>query len=89
VNDYFPFDQAEKLGEPPWSGPALKAWEEAHGHDARLKCYPEFNCQLSYVLVEDVIEALDAIDNYAAKDLDHELHSIVDHYRRALGVHRG
>lgn len=21
-------------------------WEKAHGHDIRLKCYPEFGCQL-------------------------------------------
>lgn len=34
----------------------------------------------------DIREALDAIDAYAAKDLDHELHSIVEHYRKALGV---
>lgn len=38
------------------------------------------------VLVEDVREALDAIDKYAAEDLDHDLHAIVEHYRRALGV---
>lgn len=43
---YQPWDRYEKLGEPPWSGPALKAWEAAHGHDVRLKCYPEFGCQL-------------------------------------------
>lgn len=23
-----------------------KNWEAAHGHDIRLKCYPEFGCQL-------------------------------------------
>lgn len=34
----------------------------------------------------DVREALDSIDNYAARDLDHELHAIVQHYRAALGV---
>lgn len=38
-----------------------------------------------YVLVDDVREALNAIDDYAAKDLDHELHAIVEHYRGALG----
>lgn len=41
---YRPFDQREKLGGPPWSGTDLAAWEEAHGHDARLKCYPEYGC---------------------------------------------
>lgn len=45
-SDYRPWDREEKLGAPPWSGAALKEWEEAHGHDARLKCYPEFGCQL-------------------------------------------
>jgi hypothetical protein len=44
---YRPWDQEEKLGEPPWSkdDPKLQAWEAAHGHDVRLKCYPEFGCQ--------------------------------------------
>jgi hypothetical protein len=46
TSGYGPFDQREKLGEPPWSGAALEAWEKAHGHDARLKCYPEFGCQV-------------------------------------------
>ena len=35
---------------------------------------------------EDVAEALDAIDNYAARDMNHELHALVDHYRGALNV---
>lgn len=39
-----------------------------------------------YVLAEDVIEALDAIDRHAERDLDHELHALVEHYRGALGV---
>jgi hypothetical protein len=44
---YLPFDQDEHLGEPPWkpTDPALVAWEAAHGHDVRLKCYVEFGCQ--------------------------------------------
>lgn len=42
---YRPFDQPRHLGDPPWSGDALAAWESAHGHDARLKCYPEYGCQ--------------------------------------------
>lgn len=35
-----------------------------------------------------VREALDAIDKYAADELglDHSLHALVEHYRRALGV---
>lgn len=44
---YRPFDQDRHLGPPPWSGddPAVQGWEDAHGHDVRLKCYPEFGCQ--------------------------------------------
>jgi hypothetical protein len=43
---YEPFDQANHLGDPPWrpGDHRLTAWERAHGHDARLKCYPEFGC---------------------------------------------
>lgn len=41
---YRPFDQEKHLGDPPWSGKAVEDWEEAHGHDARLECYPEYGC---------------------------------------------
>jgi hypothetical protein len=37
-------DQRDHLGEPPWSGDAVKRWEEAHGHDCRMPCYPEHGC---------------------------------------------
>jgi hypothetical protein len=43
---YEPFDQEEKLGKD-WRKshePDILRWEEAHGHDIRLKCYPEFDC---------------------------------------------
>ncbi len=44
--DYRPFDQERHGLTRPWrAGPALDAWEAAHGHDIRLKCYPEFGCQ--------------------------------------------
>jgi len=46
---YRRFDRLERLGEPPWEGPPLAAWEAAHGHDVRLKCYPEFGCRLADV----------------------------------------
>jgi hypothetical protein len=36
----------------------------------------------------DAAEALDAIDRHAERDLDHELHNIVEHYRFALGVEK-
>ena len=58
---YHPFDQHEKLGNPPWSGPVLEQWEQAHGHDVRLKCYPEYGCQAilaDYELLEDVIDEI-------------------------------
>lgn len=46
VSDYRPFDQDKWLPAPPWKPdlPALVAWEAAHGHDVRMKCYPEFGC---------------------------------------------
>lgn len=36
---------------------AAKKWESAHGHDIRLKCYPEFGCQLS-IDPEDLLLAI-------------------------------
>lgn len=67
MSNYRTFDQREKLGEPPWSGPALKVWEEAHGHDARLKCYPEFGCQVLEEEREAELERLRRIET-AARD---------------------
>lgn len=54
-SEYRPWDRDEKLGPPPWSrdDPKVKAWEAAHGHDARLKCYSELGCGL----VEQGLEA--------------------------------
>ena len=45
---YKPWDREEKLGPPPWwpGNSKVMAWEAAHGHDVRLKCYPEFGCKL-------------------------------------------
>lgn len=43
---YEPFDQHVHLGTKPWTDvDAIEKWEAAHGHDVRLKCYPEFGCQ--------------------------------------------
>lgn len=58
--NYKPFDQDAHLGEPPWSpdDPALQAWEKAHGHDVRLKCYVEFGCQVIEPALEGEIEEL-------------------------------
>ena len=50
-------DQRERLGEPPWKPTAaLILWEQAHGHDVRLKCYTEFGC----LLIERDLEAAEA-----------------------------
>lgn len=45
---YRTWDREEKLGPPPWSSkdPKVIAWEHAHGHDVRLKCYAELGCDL-------------------------------------------
>lgn len=89
---YRPFDQREKLGEPPWSGVELEAWEAAHGHDARLKCYPEFGC----AVVEEQRERLEAFARWIVAMDDPEnlagrvdrqtvtLTKIVDRAREAL-----
>jgi hypothetical protein len=44
-------------GEPPWGDDVVYAWEAAHGHDIRTKCYAEFGCQLLVDPV-DVLAAL-------------------------------
>lgn len=46
--EYALWDQEKHLGPPPWRNDDLKlwAWEEAHGHDVRSKCYAEFGCRL-------------------------------------------
>lgn len=61
MNSYRPFDQERHLPPPPWQpdDPALIAWESAHGHDVRTKCYPEYGCQaIGYALdaVEEIVE---------------------------------
>jgi hypothetical protein len=51
MTDYQPWDQEEKLGPPPWNwqDKRVLAWEEAHGHDVRLKCYVEFGCRVAWM----------------------------------------
>lgn len=39
-----------------------------------------------WVHPDDTREALDQIDRYAATDMDHELHAVVEHWRGVLGV---
>lgn len=60
---YQPFDQEKWLGDPPWSGPALEEWEAVHGHDARLKCYAEYGCQvIEAPWAQNTIELLDLFE---------------------------
>jgi hypothetical protein len=56
---YRPWDREEKLGPPPWKhdDPKLIAWQEAHGHDVRLKCYREFGCIQLELLEEESQDA--------------------------------
>ena len=76
LSDYEPFDQKAWLGESPWtlSDPAVIAWEAEHGHDPRLKCYPEFGCQLIEVVgarrILSLIEALRHQSGTKDKDVD-------------------
>lgn len=43
--EYLPDDQRKHLGDPPWDhDDVLQAWEDAHNHDVRLKCIPEYGC---------------------------------------------
>ena len=76
MSDYRPFDQARWLGEPPWSGPELEAWEQAHGHDVRVKCYPEYGCQaIDYELaaVKDELDAARTAHRAAVRALSQAL----------------
>jgi len=60
MTTYKAFDRHEKLGDPPWEFNAVKAWEEAHGHDVRLKCYAEFGCRFADIetVAEGVVRLL-------------------------------
>lgn len=55
---YRPWDQESKLGPPPWqpADPKLQAWQQAHGHDVRLKCYPEFGCLVTADEYDDSVD---------------------------------
>jgi len=60
---YQPWDREKHLGQPPWKqSQALIAWETAHGHDVRQKCYPEFGCQLATVDATELRALLDGDD---------------------------
>lgn len=73
---YKPFDQETRI--PYWADRGLdfrtpegqerskgaRAWENAHGHDIRSKCIPEYGCQViesySVNLIQRLIAALEA-----------------------------
>lgn len=61
---YAPFDQEQHLGKPPWTDDERRhTWERAHGHDVRLKCYPEFGCLVIQEEADrDISFLLDALD---------------------------
>ena len=72
MTDYRPWDREEHCGPPPWKpdDPNVIAWEKAHGHDIRLKCYPEFGCQVLEAQRERLEEAarafVDHIESFDA-----------------------
>lgn len=68
-----PFDQSATIRH--WDAPSWKslrqakraeyvadvnAWEERHGHDVRLKCYPEFGCAAIEAYAADLVLRLSA-----------------------------
>src|SRR4051812_5912474 len=69
---YEPFDQEARLPPPPWSpdDPALKAWEAAHGHDVRVKCYVEFGCQVIEESLEREIDRLESQNQALQEESD-------------------
>ena len=70
---YIPFDREAHLGKPPWKhdDPAVVAWEAAHGHDVRMKCYPEFGCMVIESSLEAEIDRLKAMLNELPAELLH------------------
>jgi hypothetical protein len=91
---YEPFDQDKWLVHgPPFvaNDPAVIAWEKAHGHDVRLKCYVEFGCQVIEPTLERHIDDLyayleeiaEAVENEDAPRLE-----IAKVIRRSVARHR-
>jgi hypothetical protein len=57
---YMPFDKSMLTSTDgiSWDKVEVAKWEEVHGHDIRLKCYPEFGCQL-LIDPRDILEAIE------------------------------
>jgi hypothetical protein len=71
LSDYAPFDQAVMLGEQRWmpDDPKVIAWEAAHGHEPRLKCYAEFGCQVLEVPgARRILALIDALRGHSRSD---------------------
>ena len=59
MTEYRPSDQEEKLGKPPTTDKeAVKAWEAAHGHDVRLKCYPENSAVELLIVIDEITDEM-------------------------------
>ena len=69
MNEYRAWDREEKLGPGPWLlDSKVSAWEAAHGHDVRLKCYPEFGCYLAWNRLEEAARVVVAQADLCATD---------------------
>lgn len=93
--DYRPDDRQRWLGDPPWgpSDPAVKEWEDAHGHDPRQKCLVEYGCMaISYerdALARTVDMLLSALEKQnEASGLIPEVHALKRDINRLRGEGR-
>lgn len=84
---YAPFDRDEKLGEDraAWVLAEVDAWEDAHGHDVRLKCYPEFECRVVEVPWARALTEVVSQRDEAAAELA-RVTVILDAQSKALGA---
>ena len=83
---YRPFDQGERIRY--WRGfwdtiteqhnfnVDVAAWEDAHGHDMRLKCYPEFGCQVIESYGMSMVQRLTAALEQAERELTEQAATI-------------
>lgn len=62
---------------------AIQAWELGHGHDTRLKCYPEFQCQAvegyAHYLIDGLLKKLELVSETSVTAVDvTELRELLD-----------